>query len=432
MKRILYLSLTLLLTACLPDLLNTPRPTTVPTQTAAVVTARPSTTGPAAPTEQPPSTPARLATDLPQPTPTVSSAAIDPAAYTWRAVVEGLSQPVDLTHAGDGSGRLFIVEQTGRIQIAQEGRLLARPFLDVRGLITTDGMEQGLLGLAFHPRYAENGYFYVHYSDRRGDTVLARYQVAAEDANRADPASATILLRVDQPYPNHNGGQLAFGPDGYLYLGLGDGGSGGDPDGNGQRLGTVLGKLLRMDVNNDAGYVIPADNPLVSVSGARPEIWAYGLRNPWRFSFDRATGDLYIADVGQNEFEEINYQPATSRGGENYGWNFMEGFHTFEGAAPAGLTAPILEYSHNEGGCSVTGGYVYRGAALPEIHGLYFYGDYCSGHIWAAQFADDGWQTERFANTDYNISAFGEDEAGELYLLDHGNGVVYALVGDGG
>ncbi|MBN2305277.1 MAG: PQQ-dependent sugar dehydrogenase, partial [Anaerolineae bacterium] len=247
------------------------------------------------------------------------------------------------------------------------------------------------------------------------------------NANRADPASAVPLLYVQQPYRNHNGGHMAFGPDGYLYVAMGDGGSGGDPDGNGQNLGTLLGTILRLDVDvsADNGYAVPPDNPFVDDSAARPEIWVWGLRNAWRFSFDRATGDLYIADVGQNEWEEIHVQPADSPGGENYGWNAYEGTHVYSGTAPASeVVMPQLEYKHDNGWCSVTGGYVYRGAAIPGLQGYYLYGDWCTGTIWAARQDDAGaWSTVISLESGRAISSFGEDEAGELYLLDH-NGVM--------
>ncbi|MBF8285408.1 MAG: hypothetical protein HW378_4323 [Anaerolineales bacterium] len=265
--------------------------------------------------------------------------------------MSGLDEPVDLKHAGDGSGRLFVIEQPGRIRIVENGELLPDPFLDIEPLVNSRGNEQGLLGLAFYPDYAANGLFFVNYTDVNGDTVVARYAVSADDPSRADPASAKIILQVDQPFPNHNGGDLVFGPDGYLYIGLGDGGSGGDPQGNGQNLNALLGKMLRIDVNHGDPYAIPPDNPFAGRAGARPEIWAYGLRNPWRYSFDRATGDLYIADVGQNAYEEVDFQPADSRGGENYGWNKYEGFHAYDGGATDGLTMPVAEYAHAVGGC---------------------------------------------------------------------------------
>lgn len=347
----------------------------------------------------------------------------DPANYTWTMVAQGLERPVDLRSLNDGSGRLFIVEQPGRILILQNGQLLATPFLDIRSEVGSSGNEQGLLGLAFHPQYAQNGFFFVNYTDNNGNTVIARFHVSS-DPNLADPGSETALLHVEQPFSNHNGGSLAFGPDGYLYAGLGDGGSQGDPHGNAQNTNVRLGKILRLDVDHGDPYAIPADNPFKN--GGAPEVWAYGLRNPWRLSFDRATGDLFIGDVGQNTWEEIDYLPAGSPGGTNFGWNAMEGNHPYEGQNQSGFTAPVAEYSHQAGGCSVTGGYVYRGAALPEWQGIYLYGDYCTGIVWGLIHSAGGWQTQVLFRTGFNVSSFGEDAAGELYLVDLG-GAVYRL-----
>ncbi|RME80573.1 MAG: glucose dehydrogenase, partial [Caldilineae bacterium] len=336
-----------------------------------------------------------------------------------------------LTHARDGSGRLFLVEKAGRIRVVQDGRVLEEPFLDIRRLIDAGPSERGLLSVAFAPDFADSGRFYVYYTGRRrGETVVARYRVRA-DGMTADPDTAEILLTVAQPAPNHNGGQLQFGPDGYLYIGLGDGGRAGDPWDNAESLDTLLGKLLRLDVSAMQGYAVPADNPFAGRPDARPEIWAYGLRNPWRFSFDRATGDLFIADVGQNRWEEIDYQPASSTGGEHYGWDTMEGSHCFEpaeGCDTTGKVMPVAEYSHQEG-CSVTGGYVYRGAAYPFLDGIYFYGDFCTGRIWALQQQPDGsWQTAAVLDSGISIASFGEDEEGELYILDL-KGDIFRLVG---
>ncbi|HJW89549.1 MAG TPA: PQQ-dependent sugar dehydrogenase [Anaerolineales bacterium] len=288
--------------------------------------------------------------------------------------------------------------------------------------------ERGLLGLAFHPRYAENGLFYVNYTDLNGNTVIARFQVLA-DPQRADPGSEMRLLGVDQPFPNHNGGGLAFGSDGYLYLGLGDGGSGGDPLDNGQNTQTLLGKLLRIRVDGGEPYALPPDNPFINGGGA-PEIWAYGLRNPWRFSFDRLTGDLYIADVGQGMWEEVNYLPAGSPGGTNFGWDYREGAHPFTDASPPSrveLIDPVVEYDHSQG-CSITGGYVYRGDRLPEWRGVYLYGDYCTGLVWGLLLGPDGgWQNALLFETLARISSFGEDQSGELYLVDR-SGAIKQLV----
>jgi glucose/arabinose dehydrogenase len=357
--------------------------------------------------------------------PAEAPAAFVPGNYQWGLAASGFTQPLLVTHAGDGSGRLFVVEQTGVIRIVTGGSALLQPFLDVSTLVS-GSFEQGLLGLAFHPDFPDTPYFYINYTDLRGDTQVVRYTLSA-DPNVAAPESATTILSVGQPYGNHNGGHLAFGPDGYLYIGLGDGGSAGDPHGNGQSLGVLLGKMLRLDVDGGEPYGIPADNPFAA-DGGRPEIWAYGLRNPWRFSFDRATGDLYIGDVGQGAYEEIDFQPASSAGGENYGWNFLEGSHEFQGGPPPGDTVlPVAEYAQSQGGCSVTGGYVYRGSALPEVAGVYFYGDYCSGFVWTlARDASGAWQNNQAYSSGLNISSFGEDEAGELYVVDH-NGAIYRL-----
>lgn len=363
-------------------------------------------------------------TETPVPHTSLPSASFpDPAAYTWGLVAEGFSQPLLLTHAADGSGRAFVVGQNGDIQIIENGGPRAEAFLDISERVGSRGNEQGLLGLAFHPDYENNGTFYVHYTDLNGDTVVSRFQVSG-DANVADGNSETILLQYDQPYPNHNGGQIEFGPDGFLYIGLGDGGSGGDPHGNGQSLDTLLGKMLRIDVNSGSPYGIPADNPFAN-GGGLPEIWAYGLRNPWRFSFDRATGDLYIGDVGQGEWEEIDFLPGGIAGGANLGWSYFEGTHTYQGGAPEGvsLIGPVAEYNHGSG-CSVTGGYVYRGAALPEWQGVYIYGDFCSGLIFGlVQHEDGAWESRLLFETNFQITSFGEDETGELYVLDRAGGV---------
>jgi glucose/arabinose dehydrogenase len=343
--------------------------------------------------------------------------------------VSGLIQPLLVTHGGDGSNRLYVVEKMGRVRLVVGGVLQATPFLDISSIVKSDGSEQGLLGLAFHPRYATNGFLYVNYIDAGGNTVVARYTAAASRTT-VDPSTASLVLGVPQPASNHNGGMLAFGRDGYLYVGLGDGGGGGDPNNNGQNRNTLLGKLLRLDVDGAAPYAIPLSNPFVGVSGTRPEIWALGLRNPWRFGFDRATGDLYIGDVGQGTYEEIDRQPARSTGGENYGWRIMEGFHCYNATTcnQDGLTLPILEYDHSLGNCSVTGGYVYRGTTIPELAGAYIYGDFCSGRIWGARAGAGGtWASSLLLDSPYSISSFGEDQAGELYLTDLSGGGVYRL-----
>ena len=352
-------------------------------------------------------------------------------------VAVGFALPVHVTHAGDGSGRVFVVEQAGRIRILDNGVAQPTPFLDLASVNPprlVAGGEQGLLGVAFPPGFAAKRYFYVNYTRTPdGATVVARYRVSIGDANAADPASEEVVLTIPQPFADHNGGQLAFGPDGYLSIGMGDGGSGGDPLNNGQTPGTLLGKLLRIDVESVAApYGIPPTNPFLGMAGYRGEIWALGLRNPWRFSFDRLTGDLYIGDVGQSAVEEIDVQPAGSPGGQNYGWNVMEVAGCFNGAAcnPAGLTLPVATYDHSQG-CSVTGGMVYRGAAFPELQGIYFYGDFCSGRIWGLRKNGAGWETTVLlgpGNPPLNITTFGEDETGNVYAANYSNGELLKIL----
>jgi glucose/arabinose dehydrogenase len=370
-------------------------------------------------TANPPTTPPTIPPSTDTPTPVIPSIFPNPDNYAWAEVGGGLARPVDIQNARDGSGRLFIIEQPGRIRVLQNGQLLETAFLNITDRVDDGANEQGLLGLAFHPNYGQNGFFYVNYTRDGGDTVIARFQVTG-DPNIADPNSEKQLLNVDQPFPNHNGGVLAFGPDGYLYLGLGDGGSGGDPLGNGQSLNTLLGKILRIDVDNGDPYAIPGDNPFGN------EIWAYGLRNPWRMSFDSLNGDLWIGDVGQGIWEEIDYYPHDTPGGANYGWNIMEGSHSYSGEAQPGLILPAAEYSHSEGGCSVTGGYVYRGA-MSEWQGIYLYGDYCTGFIWGLIPSGDGWQSQRLFASGFSISSFGVDESNELFVADLGGGI-YKLI----
>jgi glucose/arabinose dehydrogenase len=354
-------------------------------------------------------------------------------------VVSGLTRPVAIAHAGDG--RLFVVDAHGQIlayQVDEQGgALIPRgTFLDIWALVQCCG-EEGLLGLAFHPEYRVNGYFFVYYTNPDGNHVLARYRVSGHP-DAAEPGSARILMTIDHPtHANHNGGALAFGPDGYLYVGVGDGGGGGDAPNNAQNVGTRLGKLLRLDVDVEAApyYAIPATNPFAGSPGPSDEIWAYGLRNPWRIAFDRRTGDLFIADVGQNAREEVNVQPrsegAGEFGGRNYGWRRMEGKACYEpssGCQTGTLVLPILDYGHSEG-CSVTGGYRYRAAGVPALYGVYVFGDFCSGRIWGAfQSGTGAWSRSRLLDTDLLISTFGEDAAGELYVADMRGGRVYRFV----
>lgn len=341
-------------------------------------------------------------------------------------VASGLSSPLHLT-APAADPRLFVVEKPGRIRIVENGQLRATPFLDISNLVSTGG-EQGLLSVAFHPQYVANGYFYVNYTDTSGNTRVVRYTVSA-DPNVADATSAKLILTVAQPAGNHNGGHILFGPDSMLYIAMGDGGGGGDPFANGQNIGTLHGALLRIDVDHGDPYAIPADNPFAGQPGARAEIWAYGLRNPWRVAFDLPTNLLYIADVGQSAREEVNVASAAA-GGLNYGWNIMEGQHCFNGGAcnSNGLVLPALEYDHGVG-CSITGGYVYRGSAMPAVRGHYFYSDFCSGFlrsfVYANGVATDAreWEAGNFGR----VLSFGEDAAGELYLLSQ-DGNVYRLI----
>jgi glucose/arabinose dehydrogenase len=378
---------------------------------------------------------------LPTLTPAPDVAVLSPEQVRLRLepVYEGFQLPVFLTHAGDGSGRSFVVEKTGKILVIDDGAVQPTPFLDVSDKITTSGNEQGLLGMAFAPNFAESGHFFVNYTDRQGTTVVERYTVSDNDRNLADPQSAFTVLTVAQPASNHNGGMLDFGPDGYLYVPLGDGGAANDRFGHGQNPDTLLAKILRLDVTSDPSqpYLIPADNPFVNADwngrSVLDEVWAIGLRNPWRTSFDRVTGDFWIADVGQNQIEEINVVQPGAPGGYNLGWPIMEGLSCFNASEcdQSGLTLPVVDYRHVGGNCSVTGGYVYRGSAFPQWNGIYFYGDYCSGRIWAlAPDGSGGWLNAEVLKSDLAISSFGEDEAGELYVLDYGSGVIYRLTAE--
>ncbi len=347
----------------------------------------------------------------------------DPVSIGLTPVAGGFTDPVSITHAGDVSGRLFIAEQSGKIHILNGGTVNSEPFLDISGIVTAGG-EQGLLGLAFPHDFATRRTFYVHYTNQTGvgNTSISSFGLTADD-DIADPATNQVLLNIVQPSENHNGGQLAFGPDHLLYIGMGDGGGSGDPSGNAQSLTSLLGKILRIDVlSATTPYAVPAGNPFGN------EIWAYGLRNPWRFSFDRLTGDIYIADVGQNEVEEINYQASGNGAGANYGWNIMEGSQCYNSAtcSTGGLTLPVAEYFHTDGNCSVTGGYVYRGS-ITALRGMYIYGDFCSGRIWGMRRNGSVYTNTLLADTTLYISTFGEDEAGELYVADYATGNIYRI-----
>jgi glucose/arabinose dehydrogenase len=371
-------------------------------------------------------------------TPPVVTPPVTPPAtlqLALQTVASGLSQPLYLT-APAGDSRLFIVERPGRIRIVANGALLPTPFLDISPLTTTDG-ERGLLSMAFHPQYAQNGSFFIYYTDTSGDIVVDRMKVSSSNANVADPASVGRVITIPhRDFSNHNGGQLAFGADGYLYIGTGDGGGAGDPQRNGQNLNALLGKILRLDVGivvPGQAYGIPSGNPYAGQAGRRGEIWAAGLRNPWRFAFDRTDGLLYIADVGQDQREEVDVAPA-AQGGRNYGWNIMEGTACYNAAGcnQAGLTLPVFEYLHganDANGCSITGGYVYRGAAIPELAGTYFYSDYCKGYLKSFVYrngAVSGAQ-EWAVDNPGNVLSFGQDAQGELYVLA-GSGRVYRIV----
>jgi glucose/arabinose dehydrogenase len=395
------------------------------TDAAASASAQPSSTAaPPTPTATP--RPTARPTPSPEPTP------VAPFHLGVEPFVDGFMDLTFITNAGDGSADLYVVEQRGVIwRVSAEGTVDDTPFLNI---VTQIGCcdERGLLGLAFHPGFETNGRFFVDYTDREGNTVVSEFTVAANGT--ADPDSERQLLGIEQPFENHNGGMLAFGPDGYLYIGTGDGGSGGDPFDNGQSMETLLGKILRIDVDSGRPYGIPADNPFVGQVpevSSRPEIWDLGMRNPWRFSFDRQTGDLWIGDVGQDAYEEVDAEPA-GQGGRNYGWNTMEGMHCFNRniCNMDGLTLPVAEYKHAQG-CSITGGYVYRGTALPQLAGLYVYADYCSGRLWAldaaAALSAGSAEPTQYGELSINPTAFGEDEAGELYVVSQG-GQVFRLI----
>jgi len=360
----------------------------------------------------------------------------DGVTYRWAKVAEKFDNPIGMTFSPDSSGRLFVVEQVGLIFIVNNGQVNSTPFLDISNLLPSrvySGIytEQGLLGMAFHPNFAQNGVFFVSYNDVNVNSVIARYHVLPDQPNCADPDSGVILLKFRQPYQDHKGGQIAFGPDGYLYAAFGDGGAPAIPSYRSQDPQSYLGKMLRLDVNDitASSYRIPPNNPYVGNPRYLPEIWALGLRNPWRFSFDRQTGDLFIGDVGQWLYEELNYQPGNSSGGENYGWSAFEGFHTYLKDQPVlgKPTWPIIEYKHDQGQ-SITGGFVYRGKTMPKLYGKYIYGDYIYGKVWILdRDASGGWQNHLLmGSTGFNMSSFAEDSDGEIYLVDY-KGAIYRL-----
>jgi glucose/arabinose dehydrogenase len=349
-------------------------------------------------------------------------------------IAEGLVEPLFVTAALGDTDRLFVVEQAGVVRIVRRDTLTPEVFLDLRTEVS-DEVEQGLLSIAFHPSYAMNGFVFASYTNVAGDTRVVRYRVSA-DPDSLDALSGDTIFALPQPFPNHNGGLVAFGPDGYLYLGLGDGGSGSDPVNHGQDLLTLLGSVLRLDVDDSLPYAVPPTNPFVGRVDALPEIWAFGLRNPWRFSFDRERHDLYIADVGQSAREEINVQPASSHGGENYGWNIMEGGGCFEATTcnRNGLVLPVVDYVNPGDGCAVTGGYVYRGTRLAGLSGTYFYADYCRGWVRSFRYAngqvtDQRDRSNRLGHKGETVTSFGEDARGELYIVVR-NGKVYRIAKD--
>jgi glucose/arabinose dehydrogenase len=361
----------------------------------------------------------------------LSSCGPDARAQRLVRVADGFVQPVGIVAAQDGSGRLFVVEQRGTVAVWRPGSAPNR-WLDLGDRTSAQG-ERGLLGLAFHPGFADSGRVFVHYTDRDGRTTLSEFLVDPAAAS-VDPATEVVLFTLDQPYGNHNGGQIAFGPDGHLYLGLGDGGSGGDPLDAGQDLGTPLGALLRFDVDSGGrgDLRIPDDNPFATTPGARAEIWAYGLRNPWRFSFDARTGDLWIADVGQNAVEEVNLQPAASAGGENYGWRVVEGdrcHRPTSGCDLGAYVAPVLTYTHASGwGRSITGGVVPYGDAAPSLRGRYLFGDFVSGRVFVGdRDGTGGYTATELLRAGFGIASFGLDEALDAYLADYGGGVLYRI-----
>lgn len=417
----------------------TETPTTTPTAPATLTATAPPTHT-ASPTHTPSVTATRTGTRTPTRTrtPTTPPTATPTAPFAWpqislTPIATGLSLPVQVSHAGDATNRLFIVQQGGLIRLVKNGVVQPTSFLDVTSKVSCCG-ERGLLGLAFPQTYSGTGRFYVAYTNAAGSLVVARYRASA-DPDVADAASEEVLLTVPHPgFSNHNGGQIAFSPiDGYLYVGTGDGGGGGDPGNNGQNTTVLLGKILRLDVElptptgTPTPYAIPTTNPAIPTPGARREIWAWGLRNPWRFAFDRLTGDLYIGDVGQGLWEEVDFQAANSPGGENYGWRVMEGPACYDPnpCSSVGLTPPVFAYDHGLG-CSISGGVVYRGATYPRMHGTYFAGDYCSGRIWGLRREGAVWYSSMLLDTAHQIVAFGEDEAGDVYAVAYG-GTIYRI-----
>jgi glucose/arabinose dehydrogenase len=360
----------------------------------------------------------------------VTAAAPSPSTIQLTPIASGLSSPVLITSARDGTGRMFIVEQTGTIKVYDGGNVLAGNFLNIRGSVS-NGSEQGLLGLAFHPNYESNRKFYVNFTNRRGDTIIREYKASASNPNRVQSGSGRTILKINQPFANHNGGDIAFGPGGYLYIGMGDGGSGGDPGNRAQDKDKLLGKMLRIDVNGTSGnknYRIPKSNPYVGKPG-RNEIWLRGLRNPWRWSFDRATNRLWIGDVGEGRYEEVD-RLSPSEKGDNLGWRRIEGYKCFNpssGCGKQGKEKPVLAYAHRNGRCAVTGGFVYRGADIPALRGWYLFVDYCSGEIWTVA-AGAGTHADKILlrNTSANISSFGENPGGELFVVDLG-GTIYRI-----
>jgi len=348
----------------------------------------------------------------------------------------GLAAPADIASTGQaGDGRLFIVEQTGRIRVIENGQLAQAPFLDITDRVLFGG-EQGLLGLVFDPKFSSNGYFYVNYVQPAaggGQTVVARFSVDGR-SGKVQADSQKIILQINQPFSNHNGGDLNFGPDGYLYISLGDGGSAGDPGNRAQDPGSRLGKILRINVDSQAAYGVPADNPFVNRDGYQPEIWSWGWRNPWRFSFDALTGDMWIGDVGQGQIEEINHEPA-GKSGRNYGWRCWEGAQPYKSGGcsedKSHYTFPVAQYEHEGGACggSVTGGYVYRGTAQPALDGYYFYADYCQGRIYSLDSGQATFTAHLIKATELKITTFGVDNSGELYLADAASGTIYQITG---